>query len=120
MSQMALAVAWFQNETSELCTAACRASATACIYIDGDGGCSTKVDMVRRLAGCADERILEVLLPTTCDDLCRAACDSFVKADKDMIRRWQGWDKERARDALLLSAVVLVDRSAAYSFTAEM
>ena len=81
MSQMALAVAWFQNE-SELCTAACRASATARIYMDGDGGCSTIVDMVRRLAGCADERILEV--PPTACDLCRAACDSFVNADKDM------------------------------------
>jgi hypothetical protein len=97
MSQIALAVAWFQNEI-ELCTAACRASATTFAYMDGDGGCSAKVDMVRRVAGCADERILEV--PTTpCDDLCRAACDSFVKAEKDMIRlRRQGCYKEGAVD----------------------
>jgi hypothetical protein len=67
----------------------------ACAYIDGVGvGCSAKVDMLRRLAGCA-ERILEVPLPTTCDDLCRAAWESFVKADKDMIiLRRQGYCKE--------------------------
>ena len=82
MSQIALAVAWLQNE-SEDCTVVCCAFATACAYMDGDGGCSAKVDMVRRLAGCV-ERILEVL-PTTCD-LCRAACDSFEKADEDMTR----------------------------------
>jgi hypothetical protein len=113
MSQMA-AVRLFTTACRALLIRVDAAACGACTCIDGDG-CSSRVDMLRRVAGC-DERILfphenikvivvlvlarieelalalahalalrVVEVPTTCD-LCSAACESFVNAENDMSR----------------------------------